>query len=101
MQSFDMPSEGAEQLLKEMKEAERRAVIHHEHLRDGRTRLKTVVTGERLSDIHAALDRAQAEAERLGASNFHRTRIGRNSSCPCGSGRKFKKCHIDKALPVG
>lgn len=26
-------------------------------------------------------------------------KIGRNSPCPCGSGKKFKKCCIDKASP--
>ena len=26
-----------------------------------------------------------------------RVKIGRNQSCPCGSGRKFKKCCIYKA----
>jgi uncharacterized protein YecA (UPF0149 family) len=26
-------------------------------------------------------------------------RVGRNERCPCGSGRKFKKCCIDAALP--
>lgn len=26
-------------------------------------------------------------------------RIGRNSPCPCGSGKKFKKCCIDKVTP--
>lgn len=23
-------------------------------------------------------------------------KIGRNEPCPCGSGKKFKKCHISK-----
>ncbi len=27
-------------------------------------------------------------------------KIGRNSPCPCGSGKKFKKCCIDKASPA-
>jgi len=26
-------------------------------------------------------------------------KIGRNAPCPCGSGKKFKKCCIDKAIP--
>lgn len=26
-------------------------------------------------------------------------RIGRNDPCPCGSGRKFKACHIDRPTP--
>jgi len=27
-------------------------------------------------------------------------RIGRNALCPCGSGKKFKHCHLDSAIPV-
>jgi uncharacterized protein YecA (UPF0149 family) len=25
--------------------------------------------------------------------------IGRNDSCPCGSGKKYKKCCLGKAIP--
>jgi len=28
-------------------------------------------------------------------------KVGRNELCPCGSGKKFKKCHADLPLPVG
>ena len=28
--------------------------------------------------------------------DFHAVRASRNDPCPCGSGRKFKKCCIDK-----
>lgn len=28
------------------------------------------------------------------------TKIGRNELCPCGSGKKFKKCHLDQAREV-
>lgn len=28
------------------------------------------------------------------------TPIGRNDPCPCGSGKKYKKCCIDKAGPI-
>jgi preprotein translocase subunit SecA len=27
-------------------------------------------------------------------------KIGRNDPCPCGSGKKYKKCHMGKELPV-
>ncbi len=27
-------------------------------------------------------------------------RIGRNEPCPCGSGKKYKKCCLNKAQPV-
>jgi preprotein translocase subunit SecA len=30
----------------------------------------------------------------------HHTKIGRNSLCPCGSGKKFKKCCIGKDIYV-
>ena len=26
-------------------------------------------------------------------------KIGRNEPCPCGSGKKYKNCHINKELP--
>jgi len=25
-------------------------------------------------------------------------RVGRNDPCPCGSGKKFKRCHWEKAM---
>lgn len=32
--------------------------------------------------------------EALTAEQRLRKRIGRNEPCPCGSGEKFKKCHM-------
>ncbi|MFE1601598.1 SEC-C metal-binding domain-containing protein [Methylobacterium sp. ID0610] len=29
-----------------------------------------------------------------------RLKIGRNSLCPCGSGRKFKRCHLNQAIDM-
>jgi len=29
-----------------------------------------------------------------------RNKIGRNQKCPCGSGKKYKKCCIDKQQQV-
>jgi hypothetical protein len=33
---------------------------------------------------------------------MRKTKIGRNEPCPCGSGKKYKKCHLDRegAAPV-
>ena len=28
-----------------------------------------------------------------GNDNIHHKKIGRNDLCPCGSGKKYKKCH--------
>lgn len=36
--------------------------------------------------------RARREAGDLGQEPLNRPKIGRNDPCPCGSGRKFKKC---------
>ena len=35
-----------------------------------------------------------------GAEVVRRIRIGRNDKCPCGSGKKFKKCCIFKAKKI-
>jgi hypothetical protein len=29
-----------------------------------------------------------------------RIKIGRNDRCPCGSGKKFKKCHAGSRAPM-
>lgn len=34
------------------------------------------------------------EAPRIIGAPPKQTRVGRNDPCPCGSGRKFKKCHL-------
>lgn len=38
------------------------------------------------------LDRAHDESEPLTPIRRHSERVGRNEPCPCGSGRKYKKC---------
>ena len=47
---------------------------------------------KRDAEVLAAMDERKDELERAGATQFHRTKIGRNATGPCGSGRKFKKC---------
>jgi uncharacterized protein YecA (UPF0149 family) len=48
---------------------------------------------------HEAMDRRlhEVQAKIEGATMRHRAKVGRNANCPCGSGRKFKKCCIGKA----
>ncbi len=52
---------------------------------------------------HEAMDaRAEEVAAKIeGATVVSRAKIGRNASCVCGSGRKFKKCCIGKAHFTG
>lgn len=64
--------------------------------------VETFIGSTALSN-HQAMDARAAEiaAKIKGAEATHRTKIGRNTSCPCGSGRKFKKCCIGKARFTG
>ena len=45
------------------------------------------------SDVAA---RTAAAIEDEGVASVRQVKIGRNDVCPCGSGRKFKKCCIGK-----
>lgn len=58
-------------------------------------------TGAKDAHLHQAMDERRAQLEQQGATRFYRTKIGRNATCPCGSGRKFKKCCIPLAQKVG
>lgn len=60
-----------------------------------------IFTGHKVRDVQAAMDARAKELESVGGAMLHRTRIGRNSPCLCGSGLKFKKCCIDKAAVAG
>jgi uncharacterized protein YecA (UPF0149 family) len=60
-----------------------------------------VFTGPRIREVKEAMDVRLKEVEALGGKLTHRTAIGRNAPCPCGSGLKFKKCCIGKAAMVG
>jgi SEC-C motif-containing protein len=37
--------------------------------------------------------RAQTKPSELSAPHVTPKKVGRNEACPCGSGKKFKKCH--------
>lgn len=49
-------------------------------------------SGPTESSIKAAMDNRLQELEGRGHTLVRRVRIGRNAPCPCGSGKKFKKC---------
>ncbi len=40
-----------------------------------------------------ALDELRAAASPSGPGNISQRKVGRNDPCPCGSGKKYKKCH--------
>lgn len=58
-------------------------------------------TGPTDASNHAAMDQRLGSLAQQGHTFHHRQKIGRNSTCPCGSGRKFKKCCIYRATPTG
>lgn len=93
-QSFTMPADSFEKLN------QARNLISKQLIGD-RVHATEVFTGPRNRALHEAMDARKAEVEAAGGAVFHRTRIGRNSPCPCGSGIKFKKCCIGKAALVG
>lgn len=39
----------------------------------------------------------EVDPEKLTPLQRSRMRVGRNDTCPCGSGRKFKRCCLRKA----
>src|SRR6266545_412176 len=46
----------------------------------------------------AAID-GRRPGERVGPIVRDAAKVGRNDPCPCGSGKKYKKCHDGRALP--
>ena len=63
----------------------------------------TIIQGEsfdqRLNDVQGKVDRIYRQAVEVIAepsptpSSAPMPRVGRNDPCPCGSGRKYKRCH--------
>lgn len=53
-----------------------------------------------VGDSYAAIEAAMDNDVPQGAEVFRRIKVGRNSTCPCGSGKKFKRCCIHKAKRV-
>jgi hypothetical protein len=58
--------------------------------------VKSLAKGIR-DKVLAPLDFSHLEFKRIRKPNNEITVVGRNDLCPCGSGKKFKKCCIDKS----
>jgi preprotein translocase subunit SecA len=50
-------------------------------------------TGDQLPAVNAQSGGTPVAAQRLKAEPMHTDKVGRNDPCPCGSGKKYKKCH--------
>lgn len=65
--------------------------------------IKTTTTGPGANaDAKKRLDAHEAISEDLHDGPYKRTskKIGRNEKCPCGSGKKYKNCHINGRQPL-
>jgi len=56
---------------------------------DGTIKRELITEEQRLAKAKEAIDNVDAVA-------FSQRKIGRNQPCPCGSGKKFKKCCLNK-----
>lgn len=56
---------------------------------------KSGISKERLFQMREAL-LAQAEAQKRVGEDFVLEKVGRNEPCPCGSGKKYKRCCLEK-----
>lgn len=50
--------------------------------------------------LEQKMDARRSELESQGYTYVRRAKVGRNAPCPCGSGAKFKKCHIDRVAEL-
>ena len=57
-----------------------------------------LIKGHSPKDIIALRTGEQTERGKIVDFNAYRPKVGRNAPCPCGSGKKYKKCCLDKDL---
>ncbi len=68
-----------------------------------RTKMKATTTGHAANaDARKRLDAHDAVTSTLKTGPYVRTikKIGRNEKCPCGSGKKYKNCHMSTRRPL-
>lgn len=53
-------------------------------------------TGKSDEEVMRKMSDRLVEHEAKGFTLVRRQKVGRNATCPCGSGAKFKKCCISK-----
>lgn len=61
---------------------------------ESQANLKEYFTAAKETELRAAMDKRRGQLESKGYTFVRRRKIGRNEPCPCGSGVKFKKCHL-------
>ncbi|MBM4381267.1 MAG: SEC-C domain-containing protein, partial [Deltaproteobacteria bacterium] len=82
-------AEEATRLARQLAEQQRRAQLVGRGDADGMVRVKVETQGQRAPPPGAVMTRGGPQAP----STREGPRVGRNDPCPCGSGKKYKKCH--------
>ena len=55
---------------------------------------------EKAQNVHNSAQAPTTQNPEPGTQTYRAApKIGRNDPCPCGSGQKFKRCHLGKPLP--
>lgn len=68
--------------------------MHETRTQDGRI-IRQFVQERSLQALESKLSQLHAEAIRNpDIKSIYQVKIGRNDPCPCGSGKKFKKCCV-------
>jgi preprotein translocase subunit SecA len=81
--SAQTPEQEATAKLPEFKVKQRRIVLQH----------AAAATSGAEDEKGPAEDKAEAGADGKKPVKREDAKVGRNEPCPCGSGKKFKKCH--------
>ena len=58
--------------------------------------LKQFFGGQTYQEIRQKMDDRLTELQQEGHTLVRRVKVSRNAPCPCGSGKKFKRCHLSQ-----
>lgn len=68
-------------------------MVNFEQLVEERINAMNNITQQGLSQASASQQPTISNINRPAPKDFDQAKVGRNDPCPCGSGKKFKKCH--------
>jgi preprotein translocase subunit SecA len=88
----ETPEQEAEQKLPEFKLKPRRVVLHHQSSTTSGAESETS-TRDNSRDDQPEVEGDQTQQAQAKTAKREEAKIGRNEPCPCGSGKKYKKCH--------
>lgn len=70
------------------------------HVPAAGARVQEFFTSNDKPTLFDSMERRRGQLEAAGFVFVGRRAVGRNQPCPCGSGRKFKRCCLPKAVEV-